>query len=210
MSDKTPVLQTHHSAARGTLVPFILPFILLPLALAGLIAWDGSMNAEGLERTVAWWIYLTTVVVFLLPPLLMRVRARLTTRYTITQDSVMATRGFLSRRSAEVRIADIRAINVDQTFLDRLTGIGDVSFSSSASTDAEVIFRDVPGPFIIRTFVKDLQNRLGVGPPEKPEGGVLKTAEQKEASRPEANPSADQAALEQLLAESQADSYVHR
>lgn len=179
MADKTKALHTYHSAARGELLWFCLPILLLPLAVFGLVWWDGTTDGAGQEREVVWWAYLVTVLVLLLPPLVLRLRAQLTTKYTISLDSVMAVRGFFSRHSSEVRIANIRAINVDQTFLDRLFGIGDVSFSSSARDAAEVIFQRVPQPNEVRRLVREIQDRTGAPAALSTDDGVLKTPQQK-------------------------------
>jgi len=78
-------------------------------------------------------------------------------RYAVTNRRVSAEFGIISRVSNEVRIQDIRSINLRQTGLLGLLGIGRVEFSSAAADDAEVIFWNIPGAEKVRDLVRSLQ-----------------------------------------------------
>jgi membrane protein YdbS with pleckstrin-like domain len=78
-------------------------------------------------------------------------------RYAVTNRRVSAEFGIISRTSNEVRIQDIRSINLRQTGLMGLLGIGRVEFSSAATEDADVIFWNIPAAQKVRDLVRSLQ-----------------------------------------------------
>lgn len=78
-------------------------------------------------------------------------------KYTVTNRRVSVEFGIVSKKSNEVRIQDIRSINLTTKGLLGLLGIGRVEFASAAADDAEVIFWNVPGAAKIRDMVRSLQ-----------------------------------------------------
>jgi membrane protein YdbS with pleckstrin-like domain len=78
-------------------------------------------------------------------------------RYAVTNRRVSAEFGIISRVSNEVRVNDIRSINLRQTGILGLLGIGRVEFSSAAADDAEVIFSNIPEAEKVRDLVRSLQ-----------------------------------------------------
>lgn len=85
-------------------------------------------------------------------------------KYTVTNRRVSVEFGVVSKRSTELRIQDIRSINLTTTGLSGLAGIGRVEFSSAASDDADVIFWNAPGAEKIRDLVRSLQGSAGAAP----------------------------------------------
>jgi len=82
-------------------------------------------------------------------------------KYTVTNQRVSVEFGIVSKSSTELRIQDIRSINLTTTGLSGLAGIGRVEFSSAASDDADVIFWNTPGAEKIRDLVRSLQTSEG-------------------------------------------------
>jgi len=78
-------------------------------------------------------------------------------RYAVTNKRVSVEYGIVSRVSNEVRIQDIRSINLRKTGLSGLLGIGRVEFSSAATDDADVIFWNTPEAEKVRDLVRSLQ-----------------------------------------------------
>jgi len=78
-------------------------------------------------------------------------------RYAVTNKRVSVEYGIISRVSNEVRIQDIRSINLRKTGLSGLLGIGRVEFSSAATDDADVIFWNTPEAEKVRDLVRSLQ-----------------------------------------------------
>lgn len=77
--------------------------------------------------------------------------------YTITNRRVSVEFGIISKQSNELRIQDIRSINLTTTGVSGLVGIGRLEFSSAASDDADVVFWNVPGAEKLRDMVRSLQ-----------------------------------------------------
>lgn len=82
---------------------------------------------------------------------------RSTTDYTISNKRVESETGIVGRSSKEVRICDIRAIDVTQSGLLALLGVGTVDFSSAGGVNVEVQFKNIRAPHKIKKIVRELQ-----------------------------------------------------
>jgi membrane protein YdbS with pleckstrin-like domain len=110
----------------------------------------------GIDPSVAWiarGVLALVVIIMLVWIRLDRSRRR----YTVTNKRVSVEFGIISKSSNEMRIHDIRSINLATTGLSGLVGIGRLEFSSAATDDADVIFWNVPGAEKIRDMVRSLQ-----------------------------------------------------
>jgi len=80
-------------------------------------------------------------------------------QYLITPKRVEIVHGFIAKNSNEVRIDDIRAINVKKPGFIGLLGIGSVEFASAGGDEIEVVFTQVSRPNAIKDLVRRLQDR---------------------------------------------------
>ena len=80
-------------------------------------------------------------------------------RYCITAKRVIIETGLFARSSNEIRVQDIRSINVKKSGISGILGIGSVEFASAATDDADVIFSSVAGADAVRDLVRKLQNQ---------------------------------------------------
>ncbi len=71
----------------------------------------------------------------------------------ITTKRTVETKGLLSKSTSEILHADIRNIQVEQTFLDRVWNVGFLSLASSAESQDVVEMRDVPNPAKVRSII---------------------------------------------------------
>jgi|SRR6266853_1735384 len=78
-------------------------------------------------------------------------------KYLVTNKRVSVEFGIVSKTSNEMRIQDIRSINLTTKGLSGLLGIGRLEFSSAATDDADVIFWNTPSAEKIRDMVRSLQ-----------------------------------------------------
>ncbi len=78
-----------------------------------------------------------------------------TTRLRLTEDEVIFYRGVFSVKTTEIRIADIRAVEIDQSFWERMTGIGTVRIASAGSDGWEIDVKAMPNPKKIRRIIND-------------------------------------------------------
>jgi hypothetical protein len=85
--------------------------------------------------------------------------ARMHQDYLITADRVELIWGLLGRSSKEVRITDIRSIDVHEKGTLGMLGIGTVEFSSSGTDGVEVRFKNVRKPHRVKEIVRQLQQR---------------------------------------------------
>ncbi|MDB6134188.1 MAG: hypothetical protein JWM59_2431 [Verrucomicrobiales bacterium] len=117
------------------------------LAAAGWYAgrWDGTYLATG------WIAGCAVLAVMLL--------IRSSSEYSVTNRRVEARNGLLSKSSKEIRMADIRSINVGKTGLKGLLGVGTVIFSSSGGTEEDVVFHQIPRAHAVKGLVRSLQDR---------------------------------------------------
>jgi membrane protein YdbS with pleckstrin-like domain len=62
-------------------------------------------------------------------------------------------RGLVTKCYREFLVRDIRAIDIDQGFLARLVGMGDLTISTSATVDAAERIEGVPNPHALRELI---------------------------------------------------------
>ncbi len=77
--------------------------------------------------------------------------------YLVTTERVEIESGIVGRSSKEIRIRDIRAIDVHQSGWNFLAGSGTVEFSSAAGMEDQVRFKNVWRPHRIKELVRAIQ-----------------------------------------------------
>jgi uncharacterized membrane protein YdbT with pleckstrin-like domain len=105
------------------------------------ILWGARVGLAVLALLLIGWIHLD----------------RIQRRYAVTNKRVSVDRGIINRTSNEIRIQDIRSINLHKSGFTGLLGIGRVEFSSAATDDADVIFWNTPDAEKVRDLVRSLQ-----------------------------------------------------
>ena len=75
------------------------------------------------------------------------------TSLEITNKRTVSYRGLFSKKSNEVRHNDVKNFQVDQTFLNRILGVGAVGISSSGQDEIEIHVKDLPNPYRIREII---------------------------------------------------------
>lgn len=113
----------------------------------GLVLWDRN----------GWFLFGGLVLALLVFAYILFERSM--RQYLITPKRVEIVHGFIAKNSNEVRIDDIRAINVKKPGFSGLIGIGSVEFASAGGDDIEVIFTQVSRPDAIKDLVRRLQDR---------------------------------------------------
>jgi uncharacterized membrane protein YdbT with pleckstrin-like domain len=69
-----------------------------------------------------------------------------TTVYLVTDKRVIVKKGLISQHVSEVRISDIRGVNLRQGIWHRIIGIGDLVIGTAATAEAEIVIRGVGSP----------------------------------------------------------------
>ena len=79
---------------------------------------------------------------------------------TITNERTIWSRGILDRETSEVQHDDVRNIQVKQSLVDRILGVGRLAISSAGQDEMEIDIRDVPQPDDIAETVRTYQARM--------------------------------------------------
>lgn len=88
---------------------------------------------------------------------------RLSWKFVVEEQRVTRHYGIIARNQQSVRIRDLRSVELNQGLFQRLFGIGDLSFYSAGSAEAEVSFHGVRAPEAIRDRVDELADQAKAG-----------------------------------------------
>ncbi|MBL9160436.1 MAG: PH domain-containing protein [Verrucomicrobiales bacterium] len=131
--------------------PSVLSFPVTVLFILGSVA--GGVWAR---ENSGWWLFAGLVAaLFGVSWILFQRSLRL---YVVTPRRVETITGFIAKSSHEVRIEDIRAINVRKSGLPGLLGVGTVEFASAGGAAVDVAFVDVYAAHRIKGLVRRLQD----------------------------------------------------
>jgi uncharacterized membrane protein YdbT with pleckstrin-like domain len=108
---------------------------LLPAAIAG------ALRAADADTGLPYWQWILLSCVLFLLVLIMDAIRRLAVTYTITERRVHIRRGILSRREQSTHIERVQNVNVSQSALERVLGVGSVDFDTAGTGELEDDFR---------------------------------------------------------------------
>lgn len=101
----------------------------MKLGPASLLVWVCAITLLLIAGMVGYWMLLSKF-----------------TTLTVTDDRTIYQEGIVSRETSEVQHDDVRNIQLDQTFFQRILNVGDVGISSSGQDDLEVVAKRLPHP----------------------------------------------------------------
>src|SRR4030042_1119855 len=78
------------------------------------------------------------------------------TALTVTDSDLMYERGILSNERTSVSINHVRSVNVMQSFVNRILGVGTIQIST-AGDEPEFTIADMPDPHVIREAIAKAQ-----------------------------------------------------
>jgi hypothetical protein len=116
---------------------------------------SGAKESELLaEVRPSWWKFFWHLFFFFLivPPLIAWYR-RASLVLRVFSGRVTIERGVFSKCYQDYLPRDIRSIDVDQSFLARMVGIGDITISTAATVDAAEKIEGIPDPKGIRELI---------------------------------------------------------
>jgi membrane protein YdbS with pleckstrin-like domain len=105
--------------------------------------------ADELLREIrpSWWHFFWHLFFFwLIVPLIIALCRRAATILRIYANRITLERGLFSKCYQDFIPRDIRSIDVDQSFLQRLVGIGDITISTAATVEASEKIEGIPDP----------------------------------------------------------------
>jgi membrane protein YdbS with pleckstrin-like domain len=106
------------------------------------------------EVRSSWWSYFWYFFFFFLivPPIIAIFR-RKGTVLQVFPDRIRLTRGLMSKSYRDYKPRDIRSIDIDQRLLQRMVGIGDLSISTAAASEATEQILSIPDPQGVRDLI---------------------------------------------------------
>ena len=103
------------------------------------------------------WVYGVPIVALLIVMATVAFARRQRT-YRVSNHRVISILGRVTTDTRELRIQDIRSMNVSKGGITGLLGVGKVEFSSAATDDADIIFYQIGGADKVRDLVRKLQD----------------------------------------------------
>ena len=103
-------------------------------------------------------LVLCLVVVGLIVFLLWWMRCK-GTQLTVTNERTTLRRGILSKSITEVWHQDVRNVQLDQTFFQRLLGVGSLGISSSGQAGLEISVSGIPDPERVKDLIDQHRRR---------------------------------------------------
>lgn len=106
------------------------------------------------EIRPSWWGFFWHLFFFwlIIPPFVAYFR-RASTVLRVYPQRVTVERGIFSKCYQDLNPRDIRSIDVDQSFFQRLVGIGTLTLSTAATVDAAEELRSIPDPKAVRDLI---------------------------------------------------------
>jgi hypothetical protein len=106
------------------------------------------------EIRPSWWGYFWHVFFFwlIVPPIIAYFR-RASTVLRIFPERITLTRGLLSKCYRDYNPRDIRSIDIDQSFLQRIVGVGNLTISTAATAEGAEQIKAIPDPKGVRDLI---------------------------------------------------------
>lgn len=120
----------------------------------------GGFAAGGYAWTYEYRIWAIVWAILGLAALGMMIYWWLMTRYemlTVTTQRTIHRYGIFSKRTNEVQHDDVRNMHVDQSMVDRIFGVGNISISSSGQDDMEIRVRGIVYPDRVADTIRTYQ-----------------------------------------------------
>lgn len=144
-------LRPSHLAFLGT---WVLAAVLVVLAAAIF------QSQLPLSSALGWLTSAVALVLTVRALLIVAVGAR----WTMTHTTLMQRLGILSRNTSEVELVDVRNVQVRQSLIDRILGLGSVLVSTAGQSGIEITIAGIRDPHGIADRIR--AERQAAGPRE--------------------------------------------
>ena len=164
-SDEKTVMTVHPAMFRAHPLKYVGLVLTIVVGLVGIFYFGAHAEDSAVGK---WWRPVTlglgivcgiAAVVSLISLIYWFVRTRYDS-LTISNERTTWARGILDRETSEVQHDDVRNIQIKQTFLDRILGVGRIAISSAGQDEMEIDVRDVPNPSEVADTVRSCQSRM--------------------------------------------------
>ncbi len=144
---ETKILQVRRCWFRSRPVRFSVAMLVVVGSLVGVL-WSQLG-----DRSMLWYALFIPLIVAGVGLIAWWWIDRLTASFEITTKRTIMHRGFFSKSSSEVVHDNIRNIQIDQTFLQRLANVGRVGISSSGQDGVEIQVNHLANPNKLREII---------------------------------------------------------
>jgi hypothetical protein len=138
------------------------PFCGYPIAERLKAKSEGGAGQGGRElllevKPSCWGYFWYWFFFFLIVPPIIGLVKRKGTVMRVFRDRITVERGFFSKCYQDYNPRDIRSIDVDQSFFQRLLGIGDIAIATAASAEGSERLSSIPDPRGLRELILSLR-----------------------------------------------------
>jgi len=124
----------------------------MPAAAAGERAvWSGTPS-----QWQNLWAWVACVLLIPIPWALWRALVTRSTRYTLTDQRLKTSTGVFTRVTDDLELYRVKDTHLQQTFWQRMVGIGDVVLSTSDTTTPIVVLASIPAADSVREQLRAL------------------------------------------------------
>jgi len=162
----------HGHPSWRSILSFYLKGVIIAIvagALAGVIS---RLTGKSVSVPAVVVVVLVAFALMVLVGLLKRIA----TVYTISNQRLTIRTGILSRELHETRLERVQNVNYQQSVIERLLSVGDVTFDTAGEAGYNFAFRGVADPHdIVRTVdraIREMQQRTHAQPGPGEIGGV--------------------------------------
>ncbi len=116
---------------------------------AGAIVFAGILMTAGLVMQLARlgdWRFAAVLIAAGIARLAAAGLERHSISWSLTSERLIERTGLFSSRRRELELGDIRSVEIDRRFSQRLLGVGSVTVASAASADFKICLEDVADP----------------------------------------------------------------
>jgi len=117
-------------------------------------AWSGTPSQW---QNLGWWI--ACVLIVPIPWAIWRWLVTRNTRYALTDQRLKTTRGVLNRVTDDLELYRVKDTHFQQSFWQRLVGIGDIVLSTSDATTPTLVLGDIRQAESVRERIRALVER---------------------------------------------------
>ena len=102
------------------------------------------------------WAWVSCILIVTIPWALWRALVTKNTSYVLTDQRLKATRGVFNRVTDDLELYRVKDTHFQQTFWQRMAGIGDIVLSTSDTTTPIVVLADIRDAEGVRETVRGL------------------------------------------------------
>ena len=124
---------------------------IVPTAIDEHEVWSG-----GPSQWQNLWAWVACVLVIPIPWVLWRALVTRNTRYVLTDQRLKNTHGVFNRITDDLELYRVKDTHFQQTFWQRMVGIGDIVLSTSDTTTPTVVLADIKDADGVRERVRGL------------------------------------------------------